>query len=276
MLKSQINLYMNNITFIIHLRKDTVERAKNVDIVIAYYKNIVPSGKFIVVEDSKIQNFSYLKDDPAVQYIYYYNEGQHNKSKGYNIGLEKCSTDIVCFLDIDCIVSKQNIEKAITTLNHVDGICIGYNGTAIYFNYNVKNKIVDYTESLYDFLNSFVDTSNLQTNFTNDYYHVANTNAVGGMLIGYKRIFNLIGGFNPNFKGWGFEDNEIIIRAKKLHVPIYLINTIKPLLFHLPHISDENKNKEDTHASYQLNQQEYLRISNYTHNELKKYIQLWK
>lgn len=267
---------MNNITFIIHLRKDTAERAKNVDIVIGYYKNIVPSSKFIVVEDDKVQNFTYLKDDPAVQYIHFYNADQHNKCKGYNIGLEASTTEIVCFLDIDCIVSKQNIEKAIETLSQTDSICIAYNGTAIYFNYNTKNKIIDYTEFLYDFLNSFVDTDNLRTNFTNDYYHVANTNAVGGMLFSYKNTFNRIGGFNPNFKGWGYEDNEIILRAKKLHIPIYLINTSKPLLFHLPHINDEDKNKEDTHASYQLNQQEYLRISNYTQDELVKYIQSWK
>jgi predicted glycosyltransferase involved in capsule biosynthesis len=267
---------MNDITFIIHLRKDTDERAKNVDIVIAYYKNILPSCKFIVVEDDKIQNFEYLKDDERIQYIHFYNEGQHNKCKGYNIGLNSCETDIVCFLDIDCIVSKQNIEKAINTLENTDGLCIGYNGTAIYFNYTVKDKITDATESLYDFLETFVDTVNIRTGYTNEFYHVANTRAVGGMLLGYNHIFKSIGGFNPNFKGWGYEDNEIIIRARKLKVPIYSINTPKPFLFHLPHISEENKNKEDTHASYKLNEQEYLKITRFNLEQTLEYIKSWK
>jgi len=275
-LKSQINLYMSDITFIIHLRKDTEERAKNVDIVIEYYKNILPTCKFIVIEDDKIQNFKYLKVDTRIQYIHFYNEGQHNKCKGYNIGLNSCETTIMCFLDIDCIVSKQNIEKAINTLENTDGLCIGYNGTAIYFNYTVKDRITDATESLYDFLETFVDTVNIRTGYANEFYHVANTRAVGGMLLGYNHIFKNIGGFNPNFKGWGYEDNEIIVRARKLKIPIYSINTPKPFLFHLPHISDENKNKEDTHASYRLNEQEYLKITRFSLEQTLEYIKSWK
>jgi len=267
---------MSDITFIIHLRKDTEERAKNVDIVIAYYKNILPTCKFIVIEDDKIQNFEYLKDDKRIQYIYFYNEGQHNKCKGYNIGLRGCTTDIVCFLDIDCIVSKQNIEKTINTLEDTGGICIGYNGIAIYFNYTVKDKIIDITESLYDFLVSFIDTANIQTGYTNEHYHVANTKAVGGVLFGKRQTFIDIGGFNPNFKGWGYEDNEIIVRARKLKIPIYSINTIKPFLLHLPHISDENKNREDTHASYKLNEQEYLKITRFSLEQTLEYIKAWR
>ena len=276
MLKSQINLYMNDITFIIHLRKDTEERAKNVDIVITYYKSILPTCKFIVVEDDKIQNFVYLKDDERVQYIHFYNEGQHNKCKGYNIGLNSCETDIVCFLDIDCIVSKQNIDKTINTLENTNGLYIGYNGVAIYFNYTVKSKITNVTESLYDFLESFIDTTNIRTGYTNEHYHVANTKAIGGVLLGKRQTFIDIGGFNPNFKGWGYEDNEIIIRAKKLGITPFFISTPKPYLLHLPHISEENKNKEDTHASYKLNEQEFLNINALPKSELEEYIKTWK
>jgi len=276
MLKSQINLYMNDITFIIHLRKDTDERAKNVDIVIAYYKNILPSCKFIVVEDDKIQNFEYLKDDTSIHYIHFYNEGQHNKCKGYNNGLNSCETDIVCFLDIDCIVSKQNIDKAISTLENTDGLYIGYNGVAIYFNYTVKSKITSTTESLYDLLESFIDTTNIRTGYANEHYHVANTKAVGGVLLGKRQTFIDIGGFNPNFKGWGYEDNEIIIRAKKLGITPFFINTPKPFLLHLPHINEELKNKENIHDSYKLNEREFLNINALTKNELEEYIKTWK
>ena len=264
------------LTFIIHLRKDTEERAKNVDIIIAYYKNIIPLCKFIVVEDDAVQNFAYLENDKDIEYIHFYNESQHNKSKGYNIGLCKCKTDIVCFLDVDCIVSKQNIEKAISTLNDINGLYIGYNGVAIYFKYNVKEQIINYTESLYDFLDTFVDKTNLNTGYENAFYHVANTNAVGGILLGYKHIFKNIGGFNPNFKGWGYEDNEIIIRAKKLSIPIYIINTSKSFFFHLPHINEENKHKENSHASFKLNEQEFLYISSLSKKEIEEYIKSWK
>jgi predicted glycosyltransferase involved in capsule biosynthesis len=266
---------MNDITFIVHLRKDTEERVKNASITLTYYKSILPTAKFIVVEDDKVQNFKFLEDE-STTYLHFYNEGQHNKCKGYNLGLAHSTTDIVCFLDIDCIVSKQNIEKTVDTLNISDSICIGYNGVAIYFNYYIKNSITDYSESLYDFLESYVDKSNLYNNYTNDYYHVANMKAVGGMLVGYTNTFKKIGGFNPNFKGWGYEDNEIVVRAKKLNIPIFAINTSKPFLFHLPHIDQSKRNTESDHASYQLNQQEFIRINNLSQIELEDYIKTWK
>jgi predicted glycosyltransferase involved in capsule biosynthesis len=267
---------MNDITFIIHLRKDTVERSKNVDIVLSYYKSIIPTAKFIVVEDDRVSNFRFLESDKAIKYIHFYNIGQHNKCKGYNIGLDNCDTEIICFLDIDCIVSKQNIEKSIETLKQTESICIGYNGVAIYFNYDVKNSITNQSDLLYDFLETFVDKSNLYNNYTNEFYHVANIKAVGGVLLGYKSTFKKIGGFNPNFKGWGYEDNEIIIRSKKLNVPIFAINTFKPYLFHLPHISNADKNTESNHISYNLNREEFIRISNYTQTELIEYIESWR
>lgn len=267
---------MNDITFIIHLRQDTVERAKNVGIVLSYYKSIIPTVKFIVVEDDATPKFKYLETDKSISYIHFYNPDQHNKCRGYNIGLDNCNTEIVCFLDIDGIVSKQNIEKSIDTLEKTDSICIGYNGVAIYFNYDVKNAITNQSDTLYDFLETFVDKSNLYNNYTNKFYHVANTKAVGGMLLGYKSTFKRIGGFNPNFKGWGYEDNEIIVRARKLNVPIFAINTSKPFLFHLPHISDVDKNTESNHISYNLNREEFIRVSNSSQTELIEYIKSWK
>lgn len=265
---------MSEITFIIHLRKDTEERAKNVDIVTSYYRSILPDSKFIVIEDDKSQNFKYLEKEPNISYIHNYNEGQHNKSKSYNIGLNRSKTGIICFLDIDCIISKQNIEKCIETLKQPSSICIGYNGVAIYFKYDVKNKITDTSESLYEYLAGFIDRDNIYIGYTNSDYHVANTKAVGGALFGYREVFKSIGGFNPNFKGWGYEDNEIIVRAKKLGIDIFFINTSKPYLLHLPHIDPDYR--EDSHPSYKLNEQEFLKINRFTKSELEEYIKSWK
>jgi predicted glycosyltransferase involved in capsule biosynthesis len=263
------------ITFIIHLRKDTEERAKNVDIVIPYYRKVVPNSKFIVIEDAAEQSFDHLAQYSDVTYIFNHNPDQHNKCKGYNTGLKASDTDIVCFLDIDCIISKENILKAIQTVNESNSICIGYNGTCVYFNYNVKSLVDKSTENLYDFLTSFVDFDNLSLNYTTDSYKIANTKAVGGALFGKRLQFNNIGGFNPNFKGWGYEDNEIIIRARILQVPLFYIQTNKSLLLHLPHMGESLHNTEMLHKSYRQNEAEYIKISNLSQDELTAYIQSW-
>ena len=276
MLKSQINLYMNNITFIIHLRKDNEERVKNANIIIPYFRKVVPGCKFIIVEDGVVQHFEYLSLPDDTTYIHFKNKGQHNKCMGYNLGLKASVTDIVCFLDIDCLISDANIKKSIETALSTDAICIGYNGVCIYFNYEAKSQLTTNQDAIYQFLESFIDKTNLYTSYTNEYYHVANTRAVGGALFGKRQTFINIGGFNPNFRGWGFEDNEIIIRAKKLNIPVFYINTNAPYLLHLPHISKELKNKESSHVSYKLNEQEYTRIVNLSKIELVETIKLWK
>jgi predicted glycosyltransferase involved in capsule biosynthesis len=264
------------ITFIIHSRKDTEERVKNMEIIIPYYQSILPDCKFVVVEDDKTQNFDFVLKYPNVEYCHYYNEDQHRKCVGYNIGLKKVSTELVCFLDMDCLISKENLLKAIEESKRNDSIYIGYNGICVYFTYVIKNTLNQMDKDLYDYLSSYVDMTNLTTGYNTGNYYIANTKAVGGVLIGKTRVFKSVGGFNPNFKGWGYEDNEFPIRCKILQVPVYYINTSKALLFHLPHIDDNKKNTEPNHKSYLQNQQEYLKILNFNKNQLIEYINTWK
>jgi predicted glycosyltransferase involved in capsule biosynthesis len=259
------------ISFIIHLRKDTDERTKNINIVIPYFKSLIPDCEFIFIEDDREPHFEYLQEDNI--YYYFKNEGTYNKCKSYNLGLKKSTREIVCFLDIDCIISKESLNKVIEQIQKTDGIYIGYNGTCIYFNYLIKNKIIQ-SDNLYEFLDSFVDKKNIYTMYKNERYTVANTAAVGGCLLGSRKIFNSINGFNPNFIGWGYEDNEIISRARILKVPVYAINTPKPYLFHLPHEIAEGRDKSN-HEFYNNNHKEVTKIESMNIDELKQYIKTW-
>ena len=200
------------VTFISHIRKDTEERAINLSLVLPYYRKIAPGCKFIIVEDDSVKNFEYLSTEQDIDYYYIHNTGSYNKCAGYNYGLSKCTDSIICFIDIDCIISDSNLKQSLKTVNETDGICIGYNGICIYFDYSVKNQLLKYEQNLetYDWLNKFIDKNKLIPLYTNEHYHVANLKAVGGSLFGKKETFTKIGGFNPNFTGWGYEDNEII------------------------------------------------------------------
>lgn len=259
------------ISFIIHLRKDTDERAKNINIVIPYFKSLIHDCEFIFIEDDKESHFKYLQEDNI--YYHFKNEGTYNKCKSYNLGLKQSTRDIVCFLDIDCIISKESLYKVIEQIQKTDGIYIGYNGTCIYFEYSVKNKITT-SDNLYEFLDSFIDKKNIYTMYKNEKYAVTNTAAVGGCLLGTRKIFDKINGFNPNFIGWGYEDNEIISRARILKVPVYCINTPKPYLFHLPHEISEGRDKSQ-HEFYSNNHREVAKIESMNIDQLKQYIKTW-
>lgn len=260
------------ISFIVHLRKDSEERIKNTDIIIPYFCSLVPGCEFILVEDDIESNLSFLQKD-NIKYFHFKNNDVYNKCKSYNYGLTKATKDIVCFLDIDCLISKDNLLLAIKQATENKGIFIGYNRTCMYFNYNVKNQIKTH-ENLYEFLDSFVDKNNIFTLFKNDKYTITNTKAVGGCLIGRKKTFEEINGFNPNFKGWGYEDDEIISRARILEIPIYAINSSKPFLFHLPHDTDLHRDKSN-HTFYSHNHTEVSKVEAMDKQQLTEYIKTW-
>ena len=111
--KLKVKKPKDNISFIIHFRKDTNHRMVNLDIVYKYYKAIYPNSEFIFIEDDSKERIKELikKDD---KYIFFKNEKTYNKCIGYNMGLKAASHDIVCFLDIDCLVSIDSLIKGIS------------------------------------------------------------------------------------------------------------------------------------------------------------------
>lgn len=269
-LKNKPNiLTMSNLTFIIPYHHDHDERLKNFNIILPYYQLNYPDSKFIVVETSEVQKLHALHVD-------YYHSPQKeifNKSKAYNLGLHHCKTDVVCFLDTDCIVSKESLDKAVLKAKLNPNIYIGYNGTCIYFEYHIKNDI-DAVHGLYDKLDAHVNKKQIHTHFKNDDYEITNTKAVGGCLVGSTAVFKQVNGFNPHMQGWGFEDNEMVSRAHKLgHYP-HLVNSNKPLLFHLPH--HETKMDKSAHAHYAANNAVFNEMNNMSKTQLTQYINTWK
>ena len=272
------------ISFIVHYREDTEERKKNFDIVYNYYKAIYPSCEFVFVEDGSKKTIDHLVRDKD-QYIFNKNDDVYNKCKGYNIGLKKSTNDIVCFLDIDCIVSIDSLLKSVKTINTIeDSICIGYNGIAIYTEYSLKDEVAKIQSSksvnkIFDYLQSKVDTSNISNLYSTDLYTIGNVNAVGGCLVGKRDTFLDINGFNPNFISWGFEDNEIITRAVRLGKKITNIMSrdIKHFLFHLPHENTYKValNDKSNHKFYARNLEEFRNVEAMNKKQLKEYIKTW-
>jgi GT2 family glycosyltransferase len=266
------------ITFIVHYREDTDERVKNFHIVYDYYKAIYPNCEFVFVEDDSKQTIKHLVREED-KYIFYKNDEIYNKCIGYNIGLKEASSDLICFLDIDCLVSIDSLIKASRLVHKHDMVCVGYNGTALYLEHSLKSQLDNKQGiELFNFIESYIDKDNAHTGFRNKYYAVGNTEAVGGCLFGKKETFENINGFNPNFIGWGYEDNEIISRAGALDVKVASVGNTSSrwMLFHLPHeeemvgIKDKNK-----HKFYKHNEEEVQKVESMNKEQLTEYIKSW-
>ena len=197
----------------------------------------------------------------------------------YNLGFKEASNNIVCFLDIDCLVSIDSLIKSISIAKK-DWMVIGYNRTAIYIEHPLKAKIKDKKGmQIYKFLESHIEEGSLETGwYDKQKYSVGNTNAVGGCLFGSKAMFKKINCFNPNFIGWGYEDNEIIARAGIMGVTVAGAGNSNTnwLLFHLPHEEGGVAIKDkDKHEYYNHNYKELKKVLDMDKLQLEQYIKSW-
>jgi len=282
-----------DISIIIHCRIDNQERGKNSKLVYNFYKSNTINSEFIFVEDdssSELLNYINLRKND--HYINTGNNDTWHKTVSYNIGAKKSERKYLYFLDLDVIVHPKYICKSLSLKSD---LVIGYNGHALYLNYDAKR--IFENDPSYERLLSFVPTEwlfegkllnhnilaiqnhkTMQTrNPLNRYQYcmAPNNKAVGGCVIADRETFFKYKGFNPNFKGWGYEDNELPTRVHKLGYSVSRINSPNALLFHLPHDPIEGDITKNSHKDNNSNHAEMDKVDQYSKNELKEYIKKW-
>jgi predicted glycosyltransferase involved in capsule biosynthesis len=273
----------NNITFICHLKIDNELRIKNITNVIKFYHTNILNAEFIFVEERNIADTynleNYLPDNINCKIISLNTDNNTpvRKCECYNRGVVEATNDILIFLDVDVIVNPELFIPEIEQLynDNILDMHVGYNGIALYMT-NIGESNFLKTGDITDLDNTWRINNNrvqLRSGMNTKDFLCGNIAAVGGFLVLTKKSFYQINGFNPNFKGWGFEDNEIVTRGHKLGLTVTKSNNINNVLYHLPHISqDIDKSK---HNFYKHNESEFIKIKTMDKSSLKSYTQLW-
>jgi predicted glycosyltransferase involved in capsule biosynthesis len=101
---------------------------------------------------------------------------------------------------------------------------------------------------------------------------VAHPGSKGGMVMYNKDKFIKCKGYNPNFVAWGFEDDEIINRVKRLGYEWDRVKDTEAIAWHFPH---ENTVREK-HSMYQNNYNHSEFVGHCSDTELQEYIKKWK
>jgi hypothetical protein len=245
---------MNNpISLIVAYKPDTIERIKNLVHFKLYYSNLLPFGEIIVVESEN---------------------DVFEKCKLYNEGFSRAKYDTVCFIDSDIFVSESALQTAYDYAQNPDNVVLGYSGNAIYMTYKFKNELK--TAFTYDdLIKPIRPYDQLVLNEKTDDYLVGNLNAVGGCLMMHRKAFEDINGFNPNFKNWGYEDDEIVKRAHILKKNVIkLKRSQQNMLIHLPHlIANPDRSK---HEFYEHNHKVASALGRMNFEQASEYIKTWE
>ena len=265
-----------DVSFMIHVRVDIPARLENLTTIMDYYHHACDNVEFIIVNDDSIpddrlRNLNETYTDS--KFLFQKNDNIYHRTRAFNAASVNSTRPFIIAGDTDVIVHPKYILQSIDLMRKNDTVAAmhPYNGLFLHVSGDIKQEIIRRKDI--NFLLEYVpDKSNQVPNYEDGNILVAHTNSQGGCIIYNHDHWNSFNGYNPNFVGWGYEDDEIRCRVQKLGYDWNRIVDVDAIAWHLPH---PNTVKEK-HPYYNLNKEHLDFVSASSHNTLTEYIQTWK
>ena len=280
---------LKGITFLTFVRLDNEERKDNLKAMHRFYRNSCENYQHIFIEDDKepkvTDTIDLGKDDVVV---FSKSDTEWRKGEGFNKGIKLAKTNILNFIDTDIIIDPNQLLETADRLWEDDnaGLMYPYNGLFLCAEKPLKDKFcetLNYEEllvipeavELYTGIkdNNFTD----QMSYVNKVYNdilIGHMASKGGCVMGRKDNLVKCNGYNPNFCGWGYEDDEVPLRVSKLGFNVTRVNGKGKVIWHLHHFDGTGSEKEKQ-PFYKENFEIMFFVSNSTSYKLKDYIKTW-
>jgi hypothetical protein len=221
-------------------------RQRNLEAVVEFYKKQFPGSQIIITD----QIVDKAADAPnGCDYIPIKTNRPYSRSLSFNLGIPHAKRDWLICADNDCIMSSQTVEQIrLGVLNRVD----------MYVPYRYA---LDLTEGQ---TVSFIAGGKVSGAQPRTWNGKAIIN-YGGISIISKKAFERVGGFDPQFWGWGGEDHAFYGKCSKLLVT-------KRSTFDMYHLNHHRVHKRAHNPEADKNRKEAHRIFDMSVNEMKQYI----
>lgn len=253
---------LNDVTFVIPIRIDCIEKVENIALVIDYLSSCF-NTHIIVLEADKGNNeivYNLIKD--RAKYVFIEDlDSIFYQTKYLNILSGMVHTDFIAVWDCDVLVHPIQLYASAAGLreNNYDFV-FPYDGH--FLDTGVAHRIRFLACRNIDYLIDNKESMILPYTST----------ACGGGFLARLSDYLDCGGENENFYGWGQEDGERVGRWKILGKRV---RRIQGPMFHLYHPRGKNSNYfSEDHRRYQIS--EFGRISSLNQEGLKKEIDFWR
>lgn len=267
---------LNNIGLMIHFRRDVDDRFRNLEMVVKFYRENSENLQIAILNDDKEldKDFKRLCKQYDCKGLFMENHAVYWRTKAFNEMSKVLDVEYLIAGDTDVIVDPVYIKQAKEMFNipyQAVGIVYPYNGMFIHLKQPMFEKFaVD--QSLFDLLEKSQALKPVpydqDENFLVEHHH-----SKGGMVMFCKKAFSDCNGYNPNFKGWGYEDDEILARFKKTGFDICRVENKDAIAWHLPH---ENTVREK-HPYYENNRKHFDFVCGCQDlGKLRQYINSWE
>jgi len=238
---------LTNTSFIIHYRKDSLDRAFNLRTICRFFLEKIDYGQLIIINDNN------KVDDEMEQFknnvnnivpLFFQNDDHFKKSASFNAASNYATGELLCFYDVDVLIEPRFLKEAQDKIlrGEYDHI-YPFNGTF----FNVKQ----------EYFPRFLNTFNFELLLLSkelEYLEFASDTSPGGCNIISKEAFKKIGGYDESFIGWGFEDTDFKERSCRQN-KIHYLSDKDAICWHLNH--DNSIRLENPH--YQRNLQIFIK-----------------
>ena len=249
------------ISFVIPIRVDSIERERNLDIVLEQL-TVIENADVYLLEGDRQPLYRLKKDYPNVHYRFVEDfEPVFYRTRYLNQLLQMATGTIVGIWDTDVLIPENQIVEAIRRIQTGKAVMsFPYDGRFYMLTPEDSDLLVK--EKNFECLNEWIEKRFL----------AHGPHSVGGAFLVNRKQYLQVGGENEHFYGWGPEDAERAKRMEILGLPVY---RAKGPLFHLYHPRKENSWYGSEELELQ-NREEFLKVCSMTREELWTYIQTWE
>ena len=245
----------DKLTILIAAKADSEDRLTNLGITLDYI-NFHFNVPIILSEQDTEPKLKQICAEKDVNYIFHETDEFFNRQRGVNICARQAKTPVIAHYDADILLKPQQITGAVKAILDKSADLV----------YPYDGRFYDVPKVYHP---QIIETKNLNC-VDLERCILFNPHSVGGVVMFDKKHYWECGGANENFKGLGYEDNEINGRFKKLGSK--MVRTQWPL-YHLTHERKDTSFNHNPHID--LNQQECIRINSLSKEELLAEVSNW-
>ena len=216
---------------IVTYRGANADRRANLRAVLRHLDRTYEDYTLWLLEADRAPTFNWGElADEKVRHVFIYDAGPFPKAKLCNMGMRLTRSAIVCLHDSDMIAPPAIMKFCVDDL-------LNRGATDVWCPFehivNVAGELREQFSATGDFslLDPYRET---HAPFATDMTLLYDSNS-GGINLMRRETFQLIGGFDDRFTGWGGEDNDILCRARRLNIRWHSIAARR--MFHLHHDS---------------------------------------
>ncbi len=255
---------LSDCSIVLPVQIDSVERFENIHFLFQYFEKYFRNHQLIVIEQGVEQK---IQPHPNRE-IEFVNSGEEfSVSQICNRGASRVKNPFFCKYDADALINPRAIFNAFERLKRETGtsFILPYNGISLNIQNPLRNEIMQSFDvgSL-----PFLRKEDLD-GFQRANMRIKNDDSTGLIHLFRTAVFRELGGYNEEFVGWGYEDEEVVARFDKLGHPRKILENYNA--FHLDH-----PRKMGDSVQVFKNYYRYLVVKNMLAEDVLEYIKTWK